>query len=685
MLARRYRLAALLVVGVLFGPGGPASAQTQVTESQGEPPSPETVRLLNGIRLIQLRRTAPSPLDGSIDIAFGYTVGLRDEGAYTTGVSSILDTYLAVSVPARTVALATHFAGGQVDFVGEFDLVGMRVRVPSSAAEVVLMEIADYFAQDLEVDTLEYARALALEKARVDPEDFRNEIGDEVRRTLFVDHPYQRRPLGLEDDIDRVGVAQLRALYAGSFGTDRAFVISSDPLPGAAVEALAAVKPRASRNTDVAAAATVRDTSVLEFPSRPVGGVILATATPSVHFRDWYAMLLLDGLIRSAVSPDAVLDFGLALDPFFHQVALEVEIPQYVEDVRGDLLESVGQLQHRPASPDLLNSLKSRALGFLTRRTTEEWFAAHDLWDALDEGRTVARDLTADELRSAARDFLSARRVIAIWAPAFTEPIVEVESLSDTSQPQPVSDTAIQRAPGRVDAPMLAPTALPVPNPVRVEGLESGITLAAAEQYGVFVAGGFHEDLPGGRASVGSNGVAWSFEGSPAADVFETLRGVRPDRILVFVPETAMGSERRRFADWTSGRTDSTRSMPAGSVATGDIPGLLTLKMWLDGKLIEAGWRQQVQLRIDGVEGSRLLIETDVERETQVREWIREVAEDGISEAEFAGARTAAIGYFDRIRSDLQILLWQRDPRGSIRSPASVTLSRLRTVARIYF
>ena len=62
-------------------------------------------------------------------------------------------------------------------------------------------------------------------------------------------------------------------------------------------------------------------------------------------------MLLLDGLIRSVVSPDAVLDFGLALDPFFHQVALEVEIPQYVEDVRDDLLESVDQLQYRPASP----------------------------------------------------------------------------------------------------------------------------------------------------------------------------------------------------------------------------------------------------------------------------------------------------------------------------------------------
>ncbi len=685
MLARRYRLAALGVAGVLFGLGGPASAETPAKESPGELPASETVRLPNGIRLIQLPRNEPSPPEGSIDITFGYTVGLRDEGAYATGVSSILDTYLAVSVPARTVALATHFAGGQVDFVGEFDLIGMRLRVPSTAAEVVLMEIADYFAQDLEVDTLEYARSLALEKARVDPDDFRNEIDDDVRRTLFVDHPYQRRPLGLEDDIDRVDVAELRAFYAGSFGTDRAFVISSDPLPRAAVDALAAVKPRASRYTDVAATATERDTSVLEFPSRPFGGVILATATPSVHFRDWYTMLVLDGLIRSVVSPDAALDFGLALDPFFHRVALEVEIPQYVEDVRDDLLESIDQLQYRPASPVLLNSIKSRVLGFLARRTSEEWFAAHDLWDALDEGRTVVRDLSADELRSVARDFLSARRVIAIWAPAFTEPSVEVESLSDAPDMEPVSDTAIRRAPGRVDAPLLAPTALPAPNPVQVEGLESGITLAAAEQYGVFIAGEFHEDLPGGSASFGSNGGAWSFDGSPTADVFEMLRGVRPDRILVFVPETAMGFERRRLTDWTSGPTDSTPSMSAGSVATSDIPSLLTLKMWLDGKLIEAGWWEQVKLRIDGLEGSRLLIETDVKREAQVREWIREVAEEGISEAEFAGARTAAIGYFDRIRSDLQILLWQRDPRGSIRSPANVTLSRLRTVARIYF
>ena len=177
--------------------------------------------------------------------------------------------------------------------------------------------------------------------------------------------------------------------------------------------------------------------------------------------------------------------------PFFHRVVLEVEIPQYVEDARDDLLESIDQLQYRPVSPDLLNSVKSQALGFLARRTTEEWFAAHDLWDALEKGRTVVRDLTADELRSAARDMLSARRVIAMWAPAFTEPSVEVESLSDAAEMQPVPDTAIRKAPGRVDVPLLAPAALPALDPVQVERLESGITLAAAEQYGVFVAGAF--------------------------------------------------------------------------------------------------------------------------------------------------------------------------------------------------
>ena len=685
MLARRYRLAVLVVIGVLFGLRGPASAQSSTPELPGELPSLEAVHLGNGIRLIHLPRTEPGLPDQSIDIAFGYTVGLRDEGAYANGASSILDTYLAVSVPARTVALAAHFAGGEVDFVRRLDLVGMRLRVPSTAADVVLGEIAAYFAQGLDGDTLEYARTLALEKARVDPYDFRIDIDDQVRRTLFGDHPYQRRPLGREDDIDRVDVAQLRAFYAASFGTDRAFVISSDPASRPAVDALAAVQPRSSRYTDVATAATERDTTVLEFPSRPVGGVLLATATPSVPFRDWYTTLVLDGLIRSVVSPDAALAFGLALDPFFHRVSLEVEIPQYVEDARDDLLESIDQLQYRPASPDLLNSVKSQALGFLARRTTEEWFAAHNLWNALEEGRTVVRDLTADELRSAARDMLSARRVVAMWAPAFTEPSVEVESLSDAAQMPPVPDTVIRKAPGRVDAPLFAPAALPAPNPVQVERLESGITLAAAQQYGVFVAGAFHQDLPGGSARSGSNGVLWSFEQSPTADVFEMLRDVRPDRILIFVPETAMSSERRRFADWTSVRTDSTPSMPAGSVATGDIPSLLTLKMWLDGKLIEAGWFEQVTLRIDGLEGSRLLIETDAEREAQVRGWIREVAEQGVSEKEFVGARTAAIGYFDRVRSDLQIFLWQRDPRGLIRSPTNVTMSRLKTVARIYF
>ena len=68
-----------------------------------------------------------------------------------------------------------------------------------------------------------------------------------------------------------------------------------------------------------------------------------------------------------------------------------------------------------------------------------------------------------------------------------------------------------------------------------------------------------------------------------------------------------------------------------------------------------------------------------------MRDWIRELADEGIDESEFLRARTAASGYFDRIRQDLQVFLWQRDAEGSIQPPATVSLGRLRAVARIYF
>ena len=68
-----------------------------------------------------------------------------------------------------------------------------------------------------------------------------------------------------------------------------------------------------------------------------------------------------------------------------------------------------------------------------------------------------------------------------------------------------------------------------------------------------------------------------------------------------------------------------------------------------------------------------------------VQAWIQEVEEKGLEDGEFLRVRGAALGYFNRIRPELQILLWQRNPQGTIRLPTTINQARLRAVARIYF
>ena len=169
----------------------------------------EDVRLQNGIRLVHLPHVESSSPPTFVDIVFGYTVGLRDEGGYPNGMLSIVENYLAVSSPARAIAMVTHFSGGQVDFIRELDLVGMRVRVPLITVEALLKDIAAYFEQGLDEDLLEYARALAAERAFVHPTDSLVDINDDLRRALFDGHPYERRILGRETYIKGVETDQV--------------------------------------------------------------------------------------------------------------------------------------------------------------------------------------------------------------------------------------------------------------------------------------------------------------------------------------------------------------------------------------------------------------------------------------------------------------------------------------------
>jgi hypothetical protein len=146
-----------------------------------------------------------------------------------------------------------------------------------------------------------------------------------------------------------------------------------------------------------------------------------------------------------------------------------------------------------------------------------------------------------------------------------------------------------------------------------------------------------------------------------------------------------MAAARSRFSTWTGGSADTVPVPLIGEFATVDIPSVLVLKMWLEARLIEAGWWADARIAIEGLEGSRLVIEADPEREAVIGEWMEEASAGEIPASEFAQAHRAAIEHFSRLRTDLQIILWQRAPDGTIPPPTDVTAPMVQGVARRYF
>jgi hypothetical protein len=200
------------------------------------------------------------------------------------------------------------------------------------------------------------------------------------------------------------------------------------------------------------------------------------------------------------------------------------------------------------------------------------------------------------------------------------------------------------------------------------EKLASGVSLVQSNINAVFISGG----------------ALIRFESEPVADTLKLFQTYRADRLLVMAPEAAMDRARQLWSSF-KGSNSSQASVPKGKVTAGDLPALFILKVLLDRKIIEAGWWNDVELRISASEGAALQIDADGERRASVIEWIKRIASDKPSDLEFAWAQEVAIHRFATIRADLQALTWERDPQGAIQNPGTIALGHILDVARIYF
>jgi hypothetical protein len=619
-----------------------------------------------------------------------------------SGIEALVGRYLGLSVPARTVALATHYSGGTFELIDDPGRIGMRLRVPLANAPAVVRRIARYFSHVIiNYDVFEYARE---ESAADSGPDF----GTGAAPALGADTPEQGRA-GIATDAKAL---EVEALLLGSevvegvgdgtvgsdlsaaqgyfdryLGTDRAWVVVSGSQPRIDTGEFRNVGFRPADPGPDSGSTLSAERVDLQFDSEAEGGVILAALVPSPHYQSWFGAVVMDEILREEAGPETQFAFPLSTEESVHVMRTPVRIPDYAEDVRDTWLNTLLTMMYEPLPADRIDAVKGRVLDRLGDPITIEWFSAHGLSTAFANGWASIRDLGPDQVRVFASGFYGLRRVAAVWAPAFSEPVAVVEDLSLTREIEEVPTTSeVRPVPGRLPSLGAVPVAVPAVSPVGLTRLASGITLAESETAMVWVGGEIGETLAGGTVEASSpNGALWSFPSGMPADVESMLSGVRADRLLFFFPASELTAAGSRLAAWNGGAGDTTPNPLVGEFATIDIPVVVVLKMWLEARLIEAGWWTDARIAIEGAEGSRLVIESDPAREALIREWIGEAARGEFGDDAFAQARRAAIEHFPRLQTDLQIILWQRAPDGSIPPPDEVTPAMLQAVTERYF
>ena len=572
---------------------------------------------------IQLAET--SPQGDSVEIVAGYASGGLKAFPSITAV--------------RPLELAAYAAGGDLKFFSELERTGLRITVPKWAAPMFKDGLAAIFK--------EVPAAQNDEPARND--DFRSKVEAEIRDALL-------------------GAGSQQSEYA----TERAFVLFPGPIPDALRDSLAAIPSRPSKtNSEVAvnrlpAERTLRFKSDLE-----VGSIVFAAPSPTIYYKEWYSILFLDRVIRRVIPLRIASELQLAAHPYYYRLEVPVPAGQFPEPVEDTLLQELQRLQFARAEPNTLEQARSDARAYLESKEATEWFASAGIPERRTEGIEWIQAMTADDVRVAARDLLLANRVLASWSPRVKQTAVDVVDLRQNDQP-------VGRSPASSRGPLLEGEALPTPafpqhsdpSPglATPDKLTSGVSVVASNINGVFVSGG----------------PLTKYDKELDADILKAFQTYRPDRILVLAPPQSLDSERRLWSTFR-GNSSGNTGVTKGNISSGDLPALVILKTLVDRKVIEAGWWNDVEVKISASEGSTLAISADAEKRGRVVEWIKRLGMEKPTDAEMAWAREVAIHRFGQIEADLQALTWERDPQGNLQNLETVSAGHVSDVARIYF
>ena len=585
--------------------------------------------LPNGIRLIEL----PSKTD-SVEIIAGY----EEPGL----------TLLASTSAARALIFNAFAAGGSIQMVSEQDRTALRLTIPQWALPTFMEGQLAAFFKDPPRET---ERAESPDSSLP---DFRAQVDEEIRSAL----------LGADT-------------HSEEYRTADAFLAITAPIPETLRDALSAIPKRGSVNRSENEISRLPAERTLRFKSDlTTGAVIFAVPVPSVYYQQWYLILLLDRILHRTVPAPLETSLVPSLRPHYYRLEIPIAQGQFPEPAEDNLLQELQRLQ-LTLDPRFLLAARQETLAYLGDDHIHEWFASRGIPERLEEGIQWVQSTTNDELRAAVRDLLLMNRVIATWPPKPKQTTVLVENLNEVPQAKPSSrgrglrDGQPAGAPG--EGPGLEPPSFPLHNDLPqtidvAQLLPSGVSLVASNVNGVFVSGA----------------TLTTYDHVPDAETVKSFEKYRADRILVLAPPGAIDRAREiwsRFKGADSGETGVWK----GSISSGDLPAVYVLKTMLDLKVIQAGWWHEVELRIDASEGSTLQIHADAEQRQKILEWIKDIAARPPSDQDFAWMREVAVHRFNAVRSDIQALTWERDPKGTIQDIGTILPKFVQDVAQIYF
>ncbi len=600
------------------------------------------VTLANGIRFVDL----PARTD-SFEMILGYQV---ENGP----LASMGSEFLLLTPSARAIALATYGAGGQVELLLDQNRTGIRISGPLWLKPLIERETVKFFSETPEQNPKLIERVVV--DARFGkPPDFRRSVENELRAAVLG---------GLESASNNssVGADQFIEFFRNNYGVDHAFVLSSTPLAG--LEEIPARKSVRGNSGQAVKAAAKREFRYK--PDLPVGAVIFESPTPAVYYEGWYAALFLDRLIRRTV-PNVSTSLAPSIESGYYQLEVPVPQGQFDDVVEGRFIEDLDRLQSTYVKTEIFEAARADAIQYL-ESAVALWFRSLGIDDRRLEGIERLRAFAPDDIRAAMRDVLM-DHVVASWSPKPRQTTIEVEALD---APKPQLDVV-----ARPELPELNPVPIPVfpthsheiPAETAPERLASGVTVASSSNYAVFVA---PTELK-------------VFDREPTTEDLKNYAAFRPQRILVMAPPNELARIKDLWSSFTGNPRDTEAVASIGSVANVDLPALMILKMALDRRLLEFGLWDDIQVEIKAGEGSQLTIHGSDEGRQRVSSWIKELAQQGLTDDEFAWAREAAIHHLAKMLPDLQSLFWQRDKVAPFPNVQAVTAMDVQEAARIYF